>query len=397
MLAGMALQPLSFGTNLVYAIQAAPGEKVKVFDKDKWFDNLSSAAVNEQNSKLYVVDIMSSASSNGTASGSIIVLNSSTFDRISTIPEDYYPSDIVLNPVTGYFYVSHSCNCPQGKGLTVLDGSNDKKIKTIENIAGMTIFVNPLLNKIYAANSSAVTIIDGNSNQILATRSLEKSGDQERLLAFNPANNIIYGMDQNFALASWDIETGANLYTTSALNIPLPDGALGNKVVHLNANPKTNIVYVMTMPIFPPPGPTQGAPIPSYYATAINGTSGKILAANLASGGGFWSSLVVNSERNIVFLYHGNSFEAIDGSTNQVVGQYFVDIGTNNIYFRKMIIHPETNTLYLIAVNGIAFVPGSSIVPEFPISLIVLFVALSGLTTVQLLRRASIGPLSDAL
>ena len=121
-----------FNDRMAFALTGIAPEPMKILEKGQWYNNLAGAEINPATDKLYVVDALSVS---GPIVGSINIHNASTLELISTISEKYYPSDVVLNPVTNSLYVSHTCNCPQGKSLTVIDGNTDSVIGTIDGLA----------------------------------------------------------------------------------------------------------------------------------------------------------------------------------------------------------------------------------------------------------------------
>ena len=94
--------------------------KVASIDSYFWTPGI---AINPHSNKVYIA----SSSPN-----ELTVYNATDYSRLGTIPENYDPFAVAVNPVTDNIYVSHSCNCEQGKLITVIDGKTDKVIKRLE-------------------------------------------------------------------------------------------------------------------------------------------------------------------------------------------------------------------------------------------------------------------------
>jgi hypothetical protein len=340
-----------------------PRDKVVTFDTQQWYNNFRDAVVNPDTDKLYIVDALAI---NG-STGSIAVLNASNFEIIATIKEKYYPDGVFLNPLTGSLYVSHSCNCPEGKSLTIINGTTDRVMGTINNVAGKQVFINPVSNKIYATNSSSMSIIDGSTNKLLRTTTFGNyNSDSIWLATINPTLNAIYGFE-NKTLATLDLGTDNIIYSNITINTVPNEDAIDNIILDMVVNPNTNVIYLYNRPIFPAPAPNEGASIPVGYLAAINATSGAIISDNLAEMRAFYFDIVVNSDRNVVYATTGgNSFIAIDGSSNEIIDQYNFSIDPLSGFSpRSIVSNSATNSLYFIDPTAIIIVSESSVVPEF--------------------------------
>ena len=95
------------------------------------------------------------------ASASVI---DSVTDAVSTVPAGLNPAFVVVNPVTGYAYISNS----NSNTVTVFYGYGEgKKGKVVPVGTGpLRMAINPNTNRTYVANccNDTVTVIDSDTN-----------------------------------------------------------------------------------------------------------------------------------------------------------------------------------------------------------------------------------------
>ena len=162
-------------TDKIYACTPLQGENVIVIDgKTNQVTsrisisgsepNCNDIAINSQTNKIYVLDAFQDVihvidGTTDTATDNI-ALGASNIEGIG------------VNPDTNKIYVS------SGNGsLTVIDGSTEKVLTTLQTNAHGFIAVNPTTNKIYvgAIGDNNVTVIDGNTDTIMNTVQVENS------------------------------------------------------------------------------------------------------------------------------------------------------------------------------------------------------------------------------
>lgn len=152
---------------------------------------------------------------------------------------DWYPggdyrSGIVVNPTTGYIYVTS----PEGGGIVeVRDGSLSVfPLHTISvGTSPVGMAVNATTNKIYVANSGSnnISVVDGASNSVLTTIA-DPNGLAPVAVAVNSTNNTIYAA--NSQSNNLTVIDGA---TNSVTTI-----AVGTSPVGIAVDEQTNFVYV---------------------------------------------------------------------------------------------------------------------------------------------------------
>jgi DNA-binding beta-propeller fold protein YncE len=122
---------------------------------------------------------------------SIAVLDGTTNAAISTIPINFSPRAIAVNPVTNRIYVTHS----DGPGLAVIDGATNAVVTDISAVGGiLDVAVNPTTNRVYApAVGGGLAIINGATNTIATTLGLE--GTIPVGIGVNTTTNRVYTSD----------------------------------------------------------------------------------------------------------------------------------------------------------------------------------------------------------
>lgn len=365
-----------------------------IVEHDSVHDNLGDAALNSRTNKLYFVD----KDTNGVGRGMLFVLNATAnLKTISSISENAYPSKLAINEETNTIYVLHSCNCQEGKSVSIANGRTDEIVGSIDNVTGAiptSIHVNSLTNKIYVSDGHEISVIDGKTNKVLKTSSFGKDNSNYEvfLMTINPAKNIIYGFDSIKQIVSINLDSLALSYSNTTIGRTPNASAIDNRPLNMIVNPNTHILYVINEAVFPPPGPGEGAPIPIAYLVAVNATSGKVISDNVAELRGLRFHLQINSEKNIVYVSNGISLiSVIDVHSNNLKEEYYYKTGSlPSFYPRIMLRNPATNSLYFVDPGAIIVVPEVNVIPEFPLpilSTIVAFTAIVGYFSIKSSKR----------
>ncbi|MGI0088565.1 MAG: YncE family protein [Nitrosotalea sp.] len=276
-----------------------------------------------------------------------------------------YFAGIAINPITHKVYV-----CDYGeKRVHVLDAHTNQTLAYIPiNGNPWDVAVNPMTNKVYVVNrdsNTAVTVIDGSSDQITNSINLVDIGAQPPQIAFdaarnpptyykiepiqvavNPVTNKVYVSDWNFPDGGITVIDGK---TDTVIDTIL---GLGGSSYGIGVNSKTNEIYVDNFQ------DTHGAP---FGVTVIDGTTDKILANVTIGINGITGistipealrvvPLAVNPSNNLIYAscwgcsdpdnhHRGDWISVINGTTNNVVDR--IPISASG-----MAVDPNNNTLY---------------------------------------------------
>jgi YVTN family beta-propeller protein len=186
-LQGLAVNPV---TDRIYASDADNGQYIVIDGKTNTvvtlvpvFTQPAGIAVNPKTNRVYVVG--------GGFPGEILVFNGDTNALLATIPEDFGVEEITTNFRLNRIYVTQDSG-----SLVVADGGtnqNTTQIPTGQFPHGVD--VNLVNSKVYVANeqSGDVTIIDGNTNQVLQT--LPIPAVSPGTVAVNLATGLTYVSD----------------------------------------------------------------------------------------------------------------------------------------------------------------------------------------------------------
>jgi YVTN family beta-propeller protein len=186
-LQGLAVNPV---TGLVYASDADNEQYIVIDGKTNAvvtlvpvFTQPAGIAVNPKTNRVYVVG--------GGFPGGILVFDGATNAMLANIPEDFGVEEITTNFRLNRIYVTQDSG-----SLVVADGGTNQNITQIPT--GQFphgVDVNLLNNKVYVANENSgdVTIIDGNTNQVLQT--LPIPAVSPGTVAVNLATGLTYVSD----------------------------------------------------------------------------------------------------------------------------------------------------------------------------------------------------------
>ena len=240
---------------------------------------------------------------------------------------------VAVNFNTNKVYVANG----NGYSIQVIDGATNKitaNITTSSDTSGnggcVTSFVaiNSHTNLIYADNqgcthwsyggpgwsSQTVVVINGTTNNVIASVPISHGSDSPDPIAVNPITNKVYAL----ANAEWEVvvTNGTNQIAT---NISLPGQASDIAV-----NPQTNTIYVLD----------------GNMIQVIDGTTDSIVK-NFSWGKSSAEGIGVNPTTNTIYVSNSDySISIIDGRTDQLITSIpsdtygFVSVNsiTNRIY-----------------------------------------------------------------
>ena len=317
----------------------------------------------------------------------LVVMNGSTADvsvidnvtyTVSTVPAGLNPAFVVVNPATGYAYVSNSNSntvtvfygygegkkrkvVPVGTGplrmavnpntnriyvanccdntVTVIDGVTNSTVTIPVGTTPIGIAVNPVTNRVYVANdwSNDVTVIDGLTNQAIATLPV---GEAPYSVAVNPVTNKVYVAVQGsgFSYAPGNV-TEIDGATHEAVEIPA-----GLQPVLLAVNALTNKIYVAG-------GQSNGD------VTVIDGATRQTAHVAIPLGQfGFagLGSVAINEVTNTIYVtdFMSTNLIVIDGVTNELslrpVPLYSSFVTVNPVHNRVYVSNSNDATVTII-------------------------------------------------
>ncbi|MGI0086711.1 MAG: YncE family protein [Nitrosotalea sp.] len=276
-----------------------------------------------------------------------------------------YFAGIAVNPITHKVYV-----CDYGeKQIHVLDAQTNQTLAYIQiNGNPWDVAVNPVTNKVYVVNRdsyTAITVIDGSSDQVINSINLIDMGTQPPQMTFdagrnpptyykiepvqvavNPITNKVYVNDWNFPDGGITVIDGK---TDTVIDTIL---GLGGASYGIGINPNTNRIYVDNFQ------DVHGMP---FDVTVIDGTTDKILTNVTIGISGITGvstipaalrvvPLAVNPSNNSIYATcwgcldpdkhrRGDWISVINGTTNNVVDR--IPISASGLA-----VDPNSNTLY---------------------------------------------------
>lgn len=248
-----------------------------------------AVAVNPNTNEVYVANAIGHT---------ICVINGTDNTQIGSISVatyPVYPYDIKVNQVTNKIYVSINggYRCLQSS-VDVIDGSTNDVVATIP-VPSCADFVgiNPDTDKVYAISSSGITVIDGsNNNSTLVPITIGA-------FAVSPETGKIYGIDGDTA-GQIDVINGV---TNSIITTLQTSSA---STTYMTVNPDTNRVYVSS-PSYP------HTVIVIQGTTQVQDTQSLINAVNSMSlTPGTTSSLDAKLNATINYLNSGDTTDATD-------------------------------------------------------------------------------------
>ena len=237
-------------TNRIYVanensnnVSVVDGSTSLVVDTIEVGNRLGSIAVNPKTNIIYVTD---------TSNDNIIVIDGLTNEIISNIVVELRKRIIAIdiNPETNRIYVlsigSSDTEAPFDNNVTVLDGLTNQIIATI--VVGLgrepsaDIAVNSMTNRIYVSNEfvvSTLDVIDGNTNKVIDTIRL---GSPEKLCVNHTTNHIYVTRTQFDNVSVIDGLTNQVIFNVEVPDFPAEMDI--NFVSGIDVNPDTNLVYI---------------------------------------------------------------------------------------------------------------------------------------------------------
>jgi DNA-binding beta-propeller fold protein YncE len=226
---------------------------------------------------------------------------------IATVPVDFGPWNIAVNPATNRIYAVHK----NLKKVTVIDGSTNAVITTISlpypgASRAFGLAVNPATNRIYVSSKDdpEVIVIDGASSTVSGT--ILGVGVAEHI-AVNPGTGRVY-VAHHATPGVLVIDGPSGLVV---VDVPLPSSPVGVAV-----NPSTNRLYASDIGV-----------------TYVIDTLTNQLVDTIPAGG---FSVAVDSVTNRVYI---QGLTVVDGENNQVIaavpgayGAVAVNAATGRVY-----------------------------------------------------------------
>ena len=186
-LQGLAVNPV---TNLIYASDADNQQYIVIDGKTNTivtrvlvFSQPAGIAVNPRTNRVNVVG--------GGFPGGVQVFDGATNAEVAIIPEDFGTEEIATNFRLNRIYVTNDDG-----SLAVADGATNQNITQIPTgTFPHGVDVNLFNNKVYVSNENSgnMTIIDGNTNQVLQT--LPIPATSPGTVAVNLATSLTYVAD----------------------------------------------------------------------------------------------------------------------------------------------------------------------------------------------------------
>lgn len=186
-LQGLAVNPV---TNLIYASDADNQQYIVIDGKTNTivtrvivFSTPAGIAVNPRTNRVNVVG--------GGFPGGVQVFDGATNAEVAIIPEDFGTEEIATNFRLNRIYVTNDDGF-----LVVADGATNQNITQVPTgTFPHGVDVNLLNNKVYVSNENSgnMTIIDGNTNQVLQT--LPIPATSPGTVAVNLATSLTYVAD----------------------------------------------------------------------------------------------------------------------------------------------------------------------------------------------------------
>ncbi len=289
------------------------------------------------------------------ATNEVYVLNGSTntvtvidgvTNNTTIVPIDGNPFSIAINPATNRAYISAVTMPLGGRWMYVVDGAAKSVVGTVLGAAGYPV-VNQRTNKLYEPGAvyiggtgyAAVNVIDGNSNNIVASIPLSTTASlyPSSLLAVNTASNKIYAFNGSFLSV---VDGFSNSVESGFFDPPGPSS--------IAVNPTTNKVYVTFVPY-------------GYYDpkfSMIDGITNFFF--NSGTPGRTLSGMVVNPISNQVFI-EGN--DSTLGNSVTVLSEQ----KRQSIPLKVAISPLPGNTIALPAPASFTFTTSSSYSPIAPL------------------------------
>src|SRR3989442_3329779 len=285
-------------------------------------------AVNVKMNRIYVADSQSS---------SLSVIDGFTNKIIASIPLGAVPHQVIVNQSTNQTYVA-------GTGVRVVDDATNTLSYVIGAPAPFVLAYNPVTNRIYTANTTAVTAIDASTRSIIGSVAV---GFVLTGIGVNPATNLVYVGSQN--TNNVYVINGSTMAVAATIPVTFSPGTFG-----VDVNPKTNRIYVTNL----------NGPV-----SVIDGST-NTLVANIPLLGTL-TTLVVNSALNEIYV--ADQYSSLGGPppsdrvavlsattnmqiTSVVVGAVPSGIGVNTVTGRFYVDNENWDTMSVIDTSTLTLV-----------------------------------------
>src|SRR2546426_6841076 len=285
-------------------------------------------AVNVKMNRIYVADSQSS---------SLSVIDGFTNKIIASIPLGAAPHQVIVNQSTNQTYVA-------GTGVRVVDDTTNALSYVIGAPAPFVLAYNPVTNRIYTANTTAVTAIDASTRSIIGSVAV---GFILTDIGVNPATNLVYVGSQN--TNNVYVINGSTMAVAATIPVTFSPGTFG-----VDVNPKTNRIYVTNL----------NGPV-----SVIDGST-NTLVANIPLLGTL-TTLVVNSALNEIYV--ADQYSSLGGPppsdrvavlnattntqiTSVVVGAVPSGIGVNTVTGRVYVDNENWDTMSVIDTSTLTLV-----------------------------------------
>ena len=343
-LGGASAISVNHGTNMVYVIDSVEdnvsvidGSTNEVVDTVAVVHEPTAIAVNPDTNTVYIA--------NG-SDDSVSVMEGRDNQVTVDILLGVRAGSIAVNSVTDKVYVVDR----SGDSVFVINGSNNQVTSTITLGADAgDIAVNPDTDMVYVTTRSGVSIIDGSSNLVVDTITIE--GGAQRSIAVNANTNKIYvNSDDEFEESTLFKE---HLIVIDGSNNSIEDRiSVRADVIDIEVNVTTNTVYVVQSLLSTSVGRRGGVSI-------IDGVNNEELD-NLIPGddqGGlriFLEGIGVNINTNIIYIGNDNATSGtfmytMDGLTNQLVDNITITTSTGSASEPDALaVNPNNDKIYVV-------------------------------------------------
>ena len=418
---GVTVNPI---TNKVYVTNYESGSVSVIDDStNKVVGNItvggfpSEVVVNSETNRVYVIH-------RGPPGSLVSILDGQSDAVIDTIEIGFDAIGLAVNPNTNKIYVSYS-NYPSKDLIFLVDGFTNKVVDTIENATGL-LAVNPVTNTIYSATGSSIYVIDGQTNKI--TDMVQINGERAIDLTVNPNTNKVYviyrnhyptsdvggmaratssifvmdGSNNIITNTSLGFESGGiatNLNTNNAyvshndINtnsvISVIDGdsnivkykiKINNGIGRLAFNPTTNKLFMVnywtdSLSVITDPESSQSIARTYDISSSLDGNSYTITGrADNARAIAF----TINPQRSVEIEFDGQGEVELTFPKEMIDGIHTVKTGEQNIAFEQTSSSSFSTTIKFALPDNTQSVEiiGVTVVPEFPVVALILFVSM---------------------
>jgi YVTN family beta-propeller protein len=304
-------------------------------------------AVDPERNRVYVADMNDDRLS---------VIDGDTDRVVATVRVGKGPRDVAVNPKMGRVYVAElglygmedlrwlglRLYRPLFAAAVVDEQTNDVLAHVVAGVNPWVVQASEVANRVYVGNygSSSVSVIDGQSDEIVEEIDLGRFYVPHSIALNAPANRIYVGMSRH--LGPIDAGGGKVLVVDARSNEIVYTIRVGSRP-YLAVNTRTNRVYVTS----------RGSDILSV----IDGSTNERIAS--VEVGSEPHGLAVDEARDLVYVANrgGASLTVVDGSSNQVlcsleVGASPMFVAVNEVTGHVYVSHPESDVVSVLCPAG---------------------------------------------